>query len=317
MPGAPDPPRPDRVTKDSITISWRPPNNDGGARVRSYIVQKKAKNDKEWTDVNDYPHPTTTMTVPNLKEGEEYQMRVIAVNDVGRSAPSRPSNGILVEEKPNKPKLDLGGIRDITVRAGEDFSISIPFVAFPKPTASWFANDLILDDSDSRVFQQTGDDYASIVIKNSKRSDSGHYKLHVKNPSGFDTASLNVRVLHRPSPPQNLRADEFAGDSLTISWTPPKHDGGSEITNYIVERREPNSNTWTKVSSYITTTYCRVRNLTIGRDYEFRCCAENQYGVSDPASTTEPIKARHPFDPPGMAGGVNRSNPLISWVIQM
>ena len=33
-----------------------------------------------------------------------------------------------------------------------------------------------------------------------------------------------------------------------------------------------------------------------------RIYAENQYGVSDPATTTEPIKARHPFDPPGAPG---------------
>jgi hypothetical protein len=30
--------------------------------------------------------------------------------------------------------------------------------------------------------------------------------------------------------------------------------------------------------------------------------AENQYGTSDPATTTDPIKARYPFDPPGAPG---------------
>lgn len=241
--------------------------------ITGYVVQKKGKDEKDWTDVNDYPIPSTTFTVPNLKEGEEYQLRVIAVNDVGRGEPSRPSSSILVEEQPNKPKLDLGAVRDITVRAGEDFSISIPFVAFPKPSASWFGNDVLLDESDSRIFQQTGDDYASIVVKNSKTTDSGNYKLHVKNPSGFDTASLNVRVLDRPSPPQDLRGDEFAGEALTLSWRPPKDDGGSEVTNYAVERCEAGTQNWTKVSSYVTTTYCRVRNLTVGRDYNFRVVA--------------------------------------------
>lgn len=246
-PGAPDPPRPERVTKDSVTLSWKPPSkcllkcfpkpvtlrvifdvkpislgSDGGSRIRGYIMQKKAKGDKDWSDVNDFPHPTTNMTVPNLKEGEEYTFRVIGVNDIGRGQPSRPSNGVVVEEQPNKPRLDLGGVRDITVRAGEDFSISIPFVAFPKPTATWSNNDVILDDTDSRVFQQTGDDYASIVVKNSKRSDTGQYKLQVKNPYGFDTVSLNVRVMDRPGPPQNLRGDEFAGEALTLCWLPPK-----------------------------------------------------------------------------------------------
>jgi len=302
VPDAPDQPRPDRVTRDSITISWKAPSSDGGARIRGYIVQKKAKSGGDWQEVNDYPHPSTTMTIGGLKEGEEYCFRVMAVNEVGRSQPSRPSNNILVEEQPNKPKLDLGGLRDITVRAGEDFSISIPFVAFPKPTASWYANDRLLDDSDSRIFIQTGDDYASIVVKNSKRTDSGSYKITVKNSSGFDTGSLNVRVLDRPSPPENLRAEEFAGECLTLSWSPPRDNGGADITNYVVERREAKTTTWTKVSSYVTSTYCRVRNLAVGRDYDFRVVAENQYGTSDPAETTEPVKAKHPFDPPGPPG---------------
>lgn len=89
-----------------------------------------------------------------MKEGDEYQFRVIAVNDVGPSEPSRPSGNVLIEEQANKPCMDLGALRDITVRAGEDFSIHVPYVAFPKPTASWFANDTLLDDSDTRVHQQ-------------------------------------------------------------------------------------------------------------------------------------------------------------------
>lgn len=57
-----------------------------------------------------------------------------------------------------------------------------------------------------------------------------------------------------------------------------------------------------QVSSYVTTPFVRVRNLTVGQVYEFRVMAENQYGTSDPVTTIDPIKARHPFDPPGPPG---------------
>lgn len=50
--------------------------------------------------------------------------------------------------------MDLGGVRDITVKAGEDFSIHVPYVGFPKPTASWFFNDRDIDEKDDRIHQQ-------------------------------------------------------------------------------------------------------------------------------------------------------------------
>lgn len=159
-PDAPEPPKADRITKDSVTLSWRPPRSDGGAKIRGYIIQKKARGEDEWADVNGALIPTNIYTVPKLTEGEEYLFRVIAVNDVGNSDPSKPSSPIVIEEQPNKPVMDLGGVRDITVRAGEDFCIHVPYIGFPKPTATWFANDVVKDETDYRVHQQLADDYA-------------------------------------------------------------------------------------------------------------------------------------------------------------
>lgn len=318
-PSPPEAPKPDRITKDSVTLSWRPPKSDGGAKIKGYIIQQKGKGDKDWKDVNEVPTPSLVHTVPNLKEGDEYQFRVIAVNDVGRSDPSKSTGDIVIAEQPNKPCMDLGGVRDITVRAGEDFSIHVPYTGFPQPTATWFRDDNLIDvDGDSRIFQKITPDSASFVVKNAKRSDGGQYRLQLRNPSGYDTATINVKVLDRPGKPENLRADEFEGEALTLYWNPPKDNGGSEITNYVVEKREARSPNWTKVSGYVTTPFLRVKNLTVGRDYEFRVMAENQYGQSDPAQTTEPIKARHPFDPPGAPGAprsveTTESSITITW----
>ena len=98
-----------------------------------------------------------------------------------------------VEEQPNKPHIDITGIRDIIVRAGQDFSIHVPFTGFPLPVATWTRDDMPIED-DSRVHRQLSDDSASFVLKNAQRGDTGPYKLHLKNPSGFDTAVCNVKV---------------------------------------------------------------------------------------------------------------------------
>ena len=65
-PDAPEPPKLDRVTKNSVTLSWKPPHNDGGLRVKGYTVQKKLKTAKDWEDVNSVLHNDTTYTVSQI-----------------------------------------------------------------------------------------------------------------------------------------------------------------------------------------------------------------------------------------------------------
>ncbi|XP_023237129.1 twitchin-like [Centruroides sculpturatus] len=99
----------------------------------------------------------------------------------------------------------------------------------------------------------------------------------------------------RPSPPQNVHAEDIDGESLTLCWLAPKDNGGSEITNYVIEKREAGSINWARISSFISGTAYRIRNLVINHRYDFRVMAENQYGTSDPGITSEPVTAKLPF----------------------
>ena len=301
-PEAPDMPRVDKITKDSVTLTWRKPFNDGGSKITGYIVQKRPKNGKDWENATKYPCPDTRFTVPNLTEGDEYEFRIIAVNDQGESPPSKPCPMVRVEEQPNKPCIDVGAVKDITVKAGQDFTIDVPFTGFPRPTATWSSNDIEILDTDSRFTFGLTDTNATLACKNAKREYTGKYTIMLKNPSGFDTCTCNVKVLDRPKPPTNFFCEEVDGESLTLKWSPPKDDGGSEVTNYVLEKREAGTSTWTKVSSFVHGTAFRVKNLTIGRAYDFRVAAENQYGLSDFTVTDEPITARYAFSTPSAPG---------------
>ena len=146
----------DRVSRNIVTLSWRPPPSEGGLRIKCYVVQKKLKIAAEWEEVNSILIAETSYTVPGLTEGEEYHFRIVAVTDAGSSPPRQVSPTVKVEEQANCPHIDLGSVQDITVRAGKDFSIVVPYKAFPKPTAAWFANDVVLDETaDTRVQRWT------------------------------------------------------------------------------------------------------------------------------------------------------------------
>lgn len=81
-----------------------------------------------------------------------------------------------------------------------------------------------------------------------------------------------------------------------ISWKVPKDDGGSVITNYIVEKHEAKEGEqWHLVSSSVPGTTCRVPNLTEGSGYYFRVSAQNQYGVSEPLEIPSVVIIKTPY----------------------
>ncbi|UYV65935.1 unc-22 [Cordylochernes scorpioides] len=313
-PEAPDAPKIDAITKSSVTLSWNKPM-DGGSKITGYLLEKRRKGDPEWDIVNPLSHPDTSYTVANLDEGQEYEFRVMAQNDIGESPPSKPSSLVRVEDQPDKPRIDAGKVKDITVKAGDEFEIYVPFSAFPKPTATWSIGNKEIEETHPHYFTRLGDDYAILAVNKAERDDTAKYKLYLKNKSGFDSCYCNVTVLDRPSPPQHLRADEVEGDSLTLNWQPPLDNGGAEVSNYVVERREKGTSTWTRVTSFVAGTACRVRNLLVNHSYEFRVMAENSYGTSDPATMAEPLLVKLPFGPPGTPDAVEttESSITLSW----
>ena len=80
-------------------------------------------------------------------------------------------------------------------------------------------------------------------------------------------------------------------ETTTISWKPPKCDGGSRVKAYIIERRDAACNFWTQAGSVDggKTSY-HVPNLTTDQEYYFRVYAENDMGVSEPVTMTAPVK---------------------------
>lgn len=134
----------------------------------------------------------------------------------------------------------------------------------------------------------------TLTTKSAKRSDVGPYRITLSNRYGKDTAKLNVNVMSPPGKPVGpITPSEIASDAITLHWNPPLDDGGAGISNYVVEKREPNG-TWIKVGQPVGTSF-RVRNLESGNPCEFRVLAENQYGIGEPLETTEPIIAKDPF----------------------
>lgn len=97
---------------------------------------------------------------------------------------------------PGVPKItsDLS-IRDMTVIAGEEFTITVPFIGNPTPKPVWVMNGEEILPS-SRIKFETFPDKTVFTNKSAVRAtDTGTYQINLINSVGSDSASCRVLVV--------------------------------------------------------------------------------------------------------------------------
>lgn len=63
----------------------------------------------------------------------------------------------------------------------------------------------------------------------------------------------NFLFTDRPLPPRNVNISNIKVESCYLTWDAPEDDGGSELTNYIVEKKDINAENpdWVEVTNSI------------------------------------------------------------------
>lgn len=93
-----------------------------------------------------------------------------------------------------------------------------------------------------------------------------------------------------PQAPSNFDVNKKTENSVTLTWSRPKNDGGSKVTAYQVEMRRPNSDMWDLANDYpIKGTELTINNLQPGKGYEFRVKAKNAAGWGDYATLDQSV----------------------------
>uniref|UniRef100_A0A8B9H2Y0 Titin n=1 Tax=Astyanax mexicanus TaxID=7994 RepID=A0A8B9H2Y0_ASTMX len=110
-PGAPQNLKISQVTKESVTLIWEPPINDGGTKIKNYVVEKREATRKAYATVNALCHKTT-WTIDQLQEGCNYYFRVLAENEYGIGLPIETGESVKVSEKPLPPRKVI--LQDVT-----------------------------------------------------------------------------------------------------------------------------------------------------------------------------------------------------------
>ena len=94
------------VTKETCVVSWKPPLDNGGCPIESYIVEKQDIGRGGWTPAGDVHGDNTSLRVTKLIPGKEYLFRVRAVNKEGESDTLETTGTTLAKnpyDEPNAP----------------------------------------------------------------------------------------------------------------------------------------------------------------------------------------------------------------------
>lgn len=96
-----------------------------------------------------------------------------------------------------------------------------------------------------------------------------------------------------PGKPGVPQLTEVKDGSITVTWTSPENDGGSPITNYILEYRSEGSVSWKKVTEKtLTELKFKATGLNDTVLYAFRVAAANKAGTGPYSDNSAPTKAK-------------------------
>lgn len=89
------------VTKNSVTIHWGAPRNDGGSMITRYHISLSKLSRNSWEKVTTEKSFASEYKFTNLEEGVDYYFGVAAENDIGVGQQREIEESI-------KPKRPLG-----------------------------------------------------------------------------------------------------------------------------------------------------------------------------------------------------------------
>ncbi|XP_018620239.1 myosin binding protein Ca isoform X2 [Scleropages formosus] len=283
---------PTRLTVDDVMdsacmLKWRPPDKIGAGGIDGYIIEYRKEGDTEWIQANSEPVEKNSYTVRGLPTGEKMEFRVMAVNIAGRSPPAVMAQPVTIREIIEQPHIRLPRhLRTKYVRkVGEKINLVIPFQGKPRPVVNWFKDDEPLDPK--KVSVRTTEVDTILFIRSAERDHSGTYTLSVQIENMEDKASFEIRVVEKPGPPLAVRVTDVWGFNAALEWKPPKDNGNSDISGYIIQKADKKTKEWFMVYEHNRRPNCTVSDLVMGNEYVFRIFSENICGLSDEAGLSK------------------------------
>jgi hypothetical protein len=272
------------VTSSAAALSWTAPAYNGGASISNFTVETSRDGGSTWAVVPHVTSTSVTLALSGLAPGTRYEVRVAAINGVGRS------------------DYLIGSVTTAAVAASAPRTVTASLVTPFSLTLSWLIplsnGGAAITDYKVEVSSNSGTTWTSIPhtasnslsfnVTSLNRATSYRFRVSAINSFGAGALSnvLTVSTLADvPAVPGAVTVSNVTSSSAVLAWTVPANNGGSALTDYKVETSRDGV-TWTAVPHTASTLLgLTLSGLARGTQYQVRVSAINAIGASRTYST--------------------------------
>jgi subtilisin family serine protease len=301
----------------SVRLSWTAPAQNGGSVITDYVVQFSTDSGATWSTFSDSVSTSTTTTVTGLTNGLTYQLRVSAVNNVGTSAYS--SVVIAVPWAASLPSAPL----DLAIASYGLNQVGLSWT-IPATNGGDTITDYVIEYSSSSgstwaTFTDPVSSIRSTTVTDLVSGVSYVFRVSARNSAGTGDPSVVSAAVSPgvPTAPCCITEVLIGPQYVALRWGAPTFDGGSTVTNYVVEYTIDDGVSWTTWSEPTGNgTNRTITGLLDGVPHKFRISARNAVATGPPSDVSDaytPLTPTAPGRPLNAVATANTGQVGLDW----
>ena len=291
-----------------LTVTWDAPD-DGGSAITGYTVQWKSGT-QSYNTSRQATVTTTTHTIPSLTNDTTYTLRVKATNANGDSGwtetTATPVSGPSVGTVTSGMITQTSAVITVTIANPDTNTQTVNLQHKRNADTNWTSGG-----ARSTVS-------AAVTFTLSSLTGNTDYDVRASLDSTFAsgvvTATFKTSPV-KPAPPTGVAITTEGNGELTVGWTAPTENGGSDITGYKVQWKSGTqsfgSSRQHSTADGTATSYT-IPSLTNGTEYTVRVLAVNSVGDSAASNTDTGTPSTTPSAPTNVQASGN-AELTVTW----